>query len=404
MATVESASQTQDQSVREPPVGTEGVETERVVHNSVYLDPRVYDAETERIFKSTWTFVCHETDLPEVGDYLTKQVAGNPILAVRAKDGQIHVLYNVCRHRGATVLQGEGHTEVMRCPYHWWTYDLDGRLKGVPGKIAYEGTGFEMENFGLVAVRVESMFGLIFACPDTSAPGLREYVGDRPMQVLEKPFGSLNLEVIHRSEFRVKANWKMVAENQMDGYHVPFVHPIFRAASPPQPYENLENGHCVQWLKTDESRLPDQLQGKATGHVFPGFEDFLTYLCVLFPDLNITIRPNFAMISSSTPVDRNETLVERRIFGIVGDSEEQRQVRLTAAHALALDTYSGEDMPVLEAQAEGLSNWTVPYSLIARGEKAMTGTRGDDNRLRHWWAAWRQAMGAEKNASPWLEG
>ncbi len=380
-----------------------GIDDERLVHNSVYLDGPLFEHEQRTLLGRIWNFVAHDSDLPEVGDYLTIQIAGNPVLIIRGEDEQIRGFYNVCRHRGAQVLEGSGQCAALRCPYHWWTYDLAGQLKGIPGSPAYENTGFEMSKFGLVPIRTESIFGLHFVCVDESAPSLVDLLGPRIVEVLGSPLANVEMEVIHKQEWTVPINWKLVAENQRDGYHVPFVHPIFRSASPASPYEIVDNGHAVQWTKLDYDRLPDELKG-ATEYALPGFEGGGGYIMTLFPDLICQVRNNYFMISSSVPEAIDRTVVTRRIFGVVGDDEAKRKVRMAAADATALASYEDEDVPVLMRQRIGLANWTVPYSLIARGQPATEGTRGDDNRLRQWWQFWRNYVGASSNTSPfWKE-
>jgi phenylpropionate dioxygenase-like ring-hydroxylating dioxygenase large terminal subunit len=378
------------------------IAADRLVHNSVYFDERLFRLEQKSLFGRVWNFVCHESELPEVGDYFTTTIAGNPVVVVRGADRAIRGLYNVCRHRGAQVMDGAGHASVMRCPYHWWVYELDGSLKGLPGSPAYAGTGFAKEDFGLVPIRLESIHGLHFVCVDADAPSLVDYLGPRIVEVLASPLAGVDVEVIHKQEWDVPVNWKLVAENQRDGYHVPFVHPIFRSASPASPYELVDNGHAVQWTKLDYERLPEELKG-TTDHALPGFEGGGGYIMTLFPDLICQVRNNYFMLSSSVPKALGVSTVTRRIFGVVGDDEDKRKIRMASADATALSSYEDEDVPVLIRQGAGLGNWAVPYSLIARGQPATTGTRGDDNRLRQWWEWWRGYVGATTNKSPFGE-
>lgn len=380
-----------------------GIEDQRLVHNSVYLDEQLFALEQRALLGRVWNFVGHDSDLPEIGDYLTIQIAGNPVVIIRGEDRQIRGFYNVCRHRGAQLLDDAGQCSAIRCPYHWWTYGLSGELKGIPGSPAYENTGFERERFGLVPIRTESIFGLHFVCVDESAPSLSDFLGSRIVEVLASPLQTVSMEVIHKQSWTVPINWKLVAENQRDGYHVPFVHPIFRSASPASPYELVDNGHAVQWTKLDYDRLPEELKS-AADYALPGFEGGGGYIMTLFPDLICQVRNNYFMLSSSVPESLDSTVVTRRIFGVVGDDEAKRKVRMAAAQATALASYEDEDVPVLLRQRTGLSNWTVPYSLIARGQPAAAGTRGDDNRLRQWWEFWRSYVGASTNTSPFWKG
>jgi methanesulfonate monooxygenase large subunit len=378
------------------------IEGERLVHNSVYSDERLFRREQRTLHSRVWQFVCHDSDLADEGDYLTTTVAGNPVVVTRGKDGAIRGMYNVCRHRGAQVMEGSGNCQVMRCPYHWWVYELDGGLRGLPGSPAYEGTGFTKENFGLVPIRTESLFGLHFVCADADAPSLIDFLGPDIVETLGKPLADTPVEVIHTQSWDVPINWKLVAENQRDGYHVPFVHPIFRSASPASKYQLSANGHAVQATKLDYERMPEELKG-ATEYALPGFEGGGGYIMTLFPDLICQVRNNYFMLSSSVPKSVDLTVVTRRIFGVVGDDDERRKVRMLSADATSLSSYEHEDMPVLMRQRAGLDNWAVPYSLIARGANATEGTRGDDNRLRQWWQYWRNYVGVDTNRSPYAE-
>jgi phenylpropionate dioxygenase-like ring-hydroxylating dioxygenase large terminal subunit len=380
------------------------VRADHLVHNSVYKCDELYDAEIREIFGRAWNFACHESECRAPGDYIPFRVAGNPVVVMRGKDGELRAFYNVCRHRGSLVVETAGHCSgMLRCPYHWWTYDLEGRLTGMPDKAAYEATGFPTEEFGLVPLRVQTVLGLVFVCLDPEAPSLEDFLGERVLEVLERPLAHTEVEIAERKTFQVDANWKLVAENARDAYHVPFVHPLFRSASPPKPYELLSTGHALQWTALDPDRLPGEL-GQITGHTLPGLEPGEGYFIFLFPDLILQARDNFFMISSAVSESRTSTIVDRRIFGVPGDDEETRATRLAAAAALALDSYEFEDAPVLNAQSLGLDNTAVPYSVLARGHDAVTGLRGDDNRLRQWWAEWRRYLGVERNEAPSAAG
>lgn len=379
----------------------DGMKPEYLVHNSVYKSEELYERELRDVYGKVWNFAFHESEVREPGDYVPLRVAGNPLIVIRGKDHVLRGFYNVCRHRGSQLVEEEGHSEnLIRCPYHWWTYDLEGHLAGVPDKKAYEHCGFRQEDFGLVPIRVKSIFGLVFVCLDGDASSLEEFLGERVIEVLSRPLTHTSLEVMEHKSFRVRANWKLVAENARDGYHVPFVHPLFRSASPPMPFELVPTGHAIQWSRLQADRLPDELRKRATGHTLPGLEPGSGYFIFVFPDLILQARDNFFMASHSVSESRTTTIVERRVFGIPGDDEEQRSTRMAAAAALALDSYEHEDAPVLEAQALGLDNTGVPYSVLARGEDRDEGIRGDDSRLRQWWAVWRDYLGLERNEVP----
>src|SRR5262249_54871148 len=127
-----------------------GVQRLHTVHNSVYLDPALFAAEQERLFGRGWNFICHECEIAQPGDYLTRDGAGCPMIVSRDRAGRLHAFYNTCRHRGSLLaLEQRGRCKAFLCPYHNWSYGLDGRLVGVPGLESFEGTGFRRADYGL---------------------------------------------------------------------------------------------------------------------------------------------------------------------------------------------------------------------------------------------------------------
>ena len=142
------------------------------VDNRVYTDARVYEREVERIFNRSWLFAGHASEARLPGDYFTTTLVDQPLLIVRDKAGTLRAFANTCRHRGSkVVLDAAGHCTSFRCPYHFWVYDLDGSLIGVPGEEAYDGSGFAKEDFPLAGIRCEEIFGLLFVTFDRGCAG-----------------------------------------------------------------------------------------------------------------------------------------------------------------------------------------------------------------------------------------
>jgi nitrite reductase/ring-hydroxylating ferredoxin subunit len=198
------------------------------IHASLYTDPRIFEDEMDRIFARGWVFVGHASEVPRPGDWVTRTLGREPVVMVRGRDGAIHVLVNRCMHRGTMLCQGDRGTtsRSLTCPYHGWSYDLDGTLLGVPYPGGY--AGFDKSAYGLRhAARVDSYRGFVFACLDAAAPTLAEHLGhatkliDRSCDL--SPQGEVELTagwVRHRCA----ANWKALPENDSDGYHLGFVH------------------------------------------------------------------------------------------------------------------------------------------------------------------------------------
>lgn len=124
------------------------------VHTSLYRDPAIFEEEMDRIFNRTWVWVAHDSDIPKPGDFITTHVGRQPVIVNRTKAGEVHVMVNRCRHRGATVCEArKGNAAGFVCPYHAWTYAQDGRLRGIPLPKGYK--DFDKADYGLIQLRVE---------------------------------------------------------------------------------------------------------------------------------------------------------------------------------------------------------------------------------------------------------
>lgn len=192
----------------------------------IYTDPKVYALEQERIFTRVWLLMGHETEVPRAGDYKRIRVAGQPLIVVRGDDERIRILFNTCRHRASIVaVEAEGRCKTFKCPYHGFEYANDGRLINVPVEQGY-GPWFKKEEFGLVEVpRVETYNGMIFGSFNPDVESLTDYLGPAREYMQFCTHGdTAPLEVVDKYRYDIAANWKLLIDNTMDGYHVPFVH------------------------------------------------------------------------------------------------------------------------------------------------------------------------------------
>jgi phenylpropionate dioxygenase-like ring-hydroxylating dioxygenase large terminal subunit len=197
------------------------------IHASLYTDPRMFEDEMERIFHRGWVFVGHESEIPAPGDYLTRHIGREPVIMVRGKDGVVGVLVNRCMHRGTLVCAAErGSARTFACPYHGWTYDLSGALLGVPYPGGY--AALDKRAHGLARPpRVSAYRGFVFASLSPDGPSLAEHLGpatrliDRSCDLA--PDGEIELSA-GWVKHHCAANWKMLPENDSDGYHLGFVH------------------------------------------------------------------------------------------------------------------------------------------------------------------------------------
>lgn len=375
------------------------IPAERIVDNQTYWDPRVFELEMERIFRQAWLFACHESEVRQAGDYITTVLAQSPVIVVRDRSGKLRAFYNTCRHRASLVVKDEsGHCSTFRCPYHFWVYSLEGELIGIPDEAAYDGTGFRKEEFPLVELACEQVLGLVFVNMSEHPAPLAEWLGPAAIEVLQIPLANGEYEVFNRKQIPVKANWKVWAENSRDGYHVPFVHPFFRRASPPGQYTILDNGHAVQRLGMDPKGIEPALWEKLQLHPLPGLAVGEGYIINIFPDLGITVRSNVVSIDTQIIEGPADVTMYGRQLGLVSDDAEMREARKLSWLTWFNNPVELEDHPIFEGQQKGASSRAVRYSIIARGRDTTTGVRGDDNRLRHFWVQWRAMMGLEANS------
>lgn len=193
-----------------------------------YTDPALYQRERRAVFAREWQFVGAESRLAEGGDYIATEFAGYRVFVIRGRDGVLRGFHNVCRHRAGPLLaDGGGRCEVLRCQYHGWVYDGEGRLRRTPD--FGEAAGFDASQYGLFPVRVATWRGLVFVNLDLKAGPLEEALGDLVGETARYPLEQCRFvrdEVLDD----IRCNWKTYTDNYVEGYHIPSVHPWLSAA------------------------------------------------------------------------------------------------------------------------------------------------------------------------------
>ena len=232
------------------------------VHGRLYVDPQAFDDEMSRIFTRGWAFVGHESEIPEPGDWVTRRLGREPVILVRDRERQIHVLANRCAHRGTTLCwQARGNNRSFQCTYHGWTFSLGGELKGVP----HPG-GFHRPKAVLGLDRpgqIGSYRGFVFANVSGTAPPLDRHLGEGGKELIDRlcdlsPTGNIQIRggwIGHR----IGANWKMLPESDNDGYHLRWVHASMVESAPDTYYEEAVLG-------TEQSN-PSRAVDHGGGHV-----------------------------------------------------------------------------------------------------------------------------------------
>src|SRR5438105_2924626 len=195
----------------------------RTLPAECYLRPEVLEQERRRVFADTWQIIARSDQLEKPGSFVTADVAGEPVVIVRDGAGVLRAFYNVCRHRAGRVAhEAEGQATRLRCRYHGWTYDLSGKLRGVPEFDGVE--DFHREDNGLVPIQVDQWGPLVCVHQGDNPPPLQQFLAPLPERAAE-----LQLDRLHcvaRREYCLRCNWKVFVDNYLDGgYHVNTVHP-----------------------------------------------------------------------------------------------------------------------------------------------------------------------------------
>jgi choline monooxygenase len=201
------------------------LEKASTIPSAWYLDPEIARLERERVFADSWQLVGRADQVAKAGDYLTADIAGEPIVVIRGEDGVLRGFFNVCRHRAARVaIKPCGHATKLRCRYHGWTYDLAGKLRGVP---EFDGVAdFKREENGLASVAVETWGPLVFAHLNArkNRVSFQEFMA--PLAERSRGLGIERLKFCERREYVLNCNWKVFCDNYLDGgYHVNTIHP-----------------------------------------------------------------------------------------------------------------------------------------------------------------------------------
>ncbi|MFP6748560.1 MAG: Rieske 2Fe-2S domain-containing protein [Alphaproteobacteria bacterium] len=211
------------------------------IHGSLYTDPAVFADEMKRIFLDGWVFVGHESEIPEIGDWVTRQLGLEPVIMVRDEHGRVQVLANRCAHRGTMLCwqaRGGGR-RAFQCTYHGWVYSLDGKLRSLPGRSGFDG---EISRISLDRPnQVDRYQGFVFANQNGGAGPLEGHLGAGGMALIDRavelsPTGELAINGGWIGQ-RIDSNWKMWPESDNDGYHLAVVHASLQKAVPGTQYE-----------------------------------------------------------------------------------------------------------------------------------------------------------------------
>ena len=382
------------------------------VDRAVYFDPDVFEAEVAALFEGGWVYVCHESQLAKRGDYVTAKLGRQPVLVVRQRDGGIGGFINACSHRGATLaLFQQGNAPSFTCRFHGWVFALDGTCV----KIKNEETGAYPSadcraRFSLTALpRLDTYRGFVFASLNPDVAPLADYLGPTrswiDLMVDQSPQG---LEILPgTSTYVVRGNWKMQAENGVDGYHVSTVHRVFGQAMARREQKlglsgmqrteagrimgdvtsagfDFGNGHMAIWAEhTDPTKRPAYAQKERLERDFPpATVDWMLRRgrnLYLFPNVLLMDNPS-TQVRTIQPLSPDRAEVTVRCIAPVGESREARAARLRKFEDFYLPTgmATSDDVAALEAAHAGGYGQAARWNDLARGATAVM--HGGENR------------------------
>jgi choline monooxygenase len=339
-----------------------------------YRSEEFFALERERIFATSWVPVGCSAELREPGDVLTAEVAGRSLFVVRNRGGELRAFYNVCRHRGTRLLAA-GECQVkryIRCPYHSWAYDLDGACVGTPlftgsdipsdQQAVFDMEGareFDRADYGLLPIAVESWGPLVFVNLDGSAPPLAEQLGDLPQRTAGYRLDEW--EIARVNDYEVAANYKLVGENFMEYYHLPWVHPGLVKVSPIDAHHRWQGPGMYTGMCTSPIAADSDDGGWGSGvEPISGLNEsdaVSARFLWLFPNVAVNVLPNHLFVILAQPFAAGAT--------------RERTYLLTHAESAATeagidelvrfwDTVNREDIEIVERVQQGLASTPFP--------------------------------------------
>lgn len=402
------------------------IQTDRI-HGSLYTDEKIFDEEMEAIFYRSWVFVGHASELPNVGDYLTRDIGRRSVIMARDQSGGISVMANRCQHRGNMLCnQSRGNARNFACPYHGWIYDLQGNLLDVPYR---QGFKKDFANMGLETLKTESYRGFVFSTFNHSAIPFADYLG-RGFELIDRacdlsPEGEIVLDAgWMRHHF--DSNWKMMPENDTDGYHVSFTHRSMmqsldsqydefagEEAKMPGEVRDWGNGHTeidftsgykrpLDWLGTTVEKVPDyvhsleQAYGSETAkkRLFNGPPHAAIFPNLFLGEMNIVIFQ---------PVSANTSIQWATPMFLKGARELDFRLLRQCEGALGPSSFLlADDASIAERSQKALLSGT-PWCDLSRGlerekpndDGVLAGHMTDETSNRGFWTHYKQVMTAE---------
>jgi phenylpropionate dioxygenase-like ring-hydroxylating dioxygenase large terminal subunit len=345
----------------------------------VYSHPDLTRLEIDRVLMPSWQIVCHVNSIPKAGDYATFDLGPESIVVLRDREGSIRAFHNVCRHRGARLLDGAGNcSAAITCPYHGWSYRHDGGLIGTPVRDSFP--GLNRAEHGLRPVRTDIAFGFVFVCLAADS------AGNFP-QPVSKTWGRLGEELLpYRCEEMVplgpiasdvwNVDWKIAMDNYLESYHVPIGHPgLYRMFTPDYDDQATVPGVArgISWLREKRSPrwsegLYQSLIGRAAQHL-PAEQNRCWRFYSALPNLGIDVYPDQLDFFQVLPAGPGKCIIRSAVFGLPSAARELRAVRYLSNRINT--SVNNEDKWLCERVQRGLASSSYQPGPLSSLERSM---------------------------------
>lgn len=324
-------------------------------NGAYYTDPEIHKLELEKVFGYEWNYFCHQSQIPNPGDYKLGEVAGQSIYVIRGRDEQIRAFFNVCQHRGHELLsQPEGNARVVVCPYHAWSYDTEGNLRGAPKMKEVD--GFDRSKVKLCQIRCEVVGGFVFLNFSDDAPSFREMAPDFEPILTSMVAEVEKLQFVKQKNYDIAANWKIVTENFLEAYHVEFsgeAHVALGNIIDIDTYRFNITGRCIEYTAGggEEEVIPYDVNKEAA---FTNTKNAPFHQCFLYPHMSFSIFPgtNMMFVFNMRPNGPESTSEEIIYFTLDGSFSEPTET----AEEYVSDNLNPEDIQLVEAVHRGLKS------------------------------------------------
>jgi len=325
----------------------------------IYHHPEMTRLELERIIRPSWQIACHVSQVPKPGDFATLDFGVDSIVVIRDRAMGIRAYHNVCRHRGARLLEGNGHCSgTVVCPYHGWSYNYEGSLIGVPSKDSFP--GLERSEYGLKKVHTEVALGFVWVCLGANPPPLKERFAPFMDELAPYRFEEM-VPLVPLANEVWDVDWKVAMDNYLESYHVPIGHPGLNRMFTPD-YEDQKGANGIargtSWLREQPSpkwseRFYQKLVGPTIKHL-PETHSRCWRFYSMLPNLGLDVYPELMDFFQLLPLEPGKCLIRYAIFALPDERREMKVLRMLSNRINA--SVNNEDRFLCERVQRGLAS------------------------------------------------